>query len=110
MDRKAVDWAPPTTFGLDNSVRLADQVNDLAGAENSGRVFTTRKDLKTMAEEDEKEGKNKPKSYEVNSDDEDDDGSNGGSDEEEAPLYGSFIHTLDIIISLVRCTALTTWL
>lgn len=37
MDRKAVDWKPPTTFGLDNSVRLADQVNDLAGVENSGR-------------------------------------------------------------------------
>ena len=52
-ERIAVDWAPPTSFGLDNSKRLADaaaavgaisMVQKVEGEEEgfSARIFTTK--------------------------------------------------------------------
>ena len=58
-ERKAVDWVPPTSFGLENSVRLVDalkQVEDETGGAvnvvNDGtqvRILTKLGDMKTMS-------------------------------------------------------------
>ena len=54
-EKKAVDWVPPTTFGLDNSVRLIDAVKEInasAVSENGmageGRILTSKQDIKNL--------------------------------------------------------------
>ena len=50
----AIDWTPPTTFGVDNSVRLVDAYNEEAAkrrgdgedAEGEVRVMRSRRDIK----------------------------------------------------------------
>ena len=40
IDRAAIDWVPPVSFGLDNSVRLIDAVKEVGteSTENQGVV------------------------------------------------------------------------
>ena len=51
-----IDWAPPTSFGLDNSVRLADAATEvLEKTGGDSRVFTTMKDIKQTTKDERKE-------------------------------------------------------
>jgi hypothetical protein len=61
-ERKAVDWVPPTSFGLDNSVKLVDAYKEVeskldinqvpygasAGENAPVRIFTSLKDIRKM--------------------------------------------------------------
>ena len=50
-EKAAVDWVPPTGFGLENSVRLVDAVQTVGGldqAAGGGRILTSFKDIQSM--------------------------------------------------------------
>jgi hypothetical protein len=64
QEKKDVDWVPPTSFGLDNSVRLIDAVKEISpgilmssqvsvasDSNVSGRILTTKKDMAHMTAE-----------------------------------------------------------
>lgn len=58
-EKKQVDWVAPTSFGLDNSVRLIDAVKELNPSVInpidddgvSGRILTSRKEIKSLTTE-----------------------------------------------------------
>eukprot|EP01031_Cornospumella_fuschlensis_P024357 gene24357-29442_t len=56
-ERGGVDWVPPSSFGLHNSVRLLDAVKELGGAvvgdegEGVQRILTSKQDIKSLTTE-----------------------------------------------------------
>eukprot|EP00600_Ochromonadales_sp_CCMP1393_P006370 CAMPEP_0174967318 /NCGR_PEP_ID=MMETSP0004_2-20121128/7520_1 /TAXON_ID=420556 /ORGANISM="Ochromonas sp., Strain CCMP1393" /LENGTH=1434 /DNA_ID=CAMNT_0016216443 /DNA_START=463 /DNA_END=4767 /DNA_ORIENTATION=+ len=49
-EKAAVDWVPPSTAGLENSVRLFDAAEEIGGVDASegGRIMTSFQDMQTM--------------------------------------------------------------
>lgn len=47
-ERANVDWVAPTSFGLENSVRLVDAVKEVGNDDFTSRIMTSKKDIKTL--------------------------------------------------------------
>jgi hypothetical protein len=73
QERAAVDWAPPTAFGMDNSVRLLD-ANEGNG---DTRVMTSMQDIK--------EAKRLELQEKIRR-------ANGGDDDEEVSIYEDYAY------------------
>lgn len=99
-EKKQVDWVPPTSFGLDNSVRLIDAVKELnpSVVSNidseavSGRILTSKKDMAQLTPDQLRakihSGLKKEDNSDVDSDsDEDGAVARGGDDDEEDIVY-----------------------
>eukprot|EP01039_Chlorochromonas_danica_P010068 gene10068-11143_t len=93
-EKKQVDWVAPTTFGLDNSVRLIDAVkeidrNAVATIESDvigGRILTTKKDIRNLTTDqlrDKIHANLKADNSDEDSDSDEDGGGQDNEDEEE---------------------------
>lgn len=101
-EKKQVDWVPPTSFGLDNSVRLIDAVKELnpSVVSNidseavSGRILTSKKDMAQLTPEQLRakiqSGLKKDDNSDVDSDSDEGGaagGGGGGDDEDDDIVY-----------------------
>eukprot|EP01036_Dinobryon_divergens_P028325 gene28325-37256_t len=99
-DRAAIDWVPPVAFGLDNSVRLIDAVNEVGRQqddESQGgptRIFTSRADIAKMGVSEIQEkvrrvagGNNEEVNSEEDSEEEEEEDTEEGEEDENQDVY-----------------------
>eukprot|EP00595_Chromulina_sp_UTEXLB2642_P002798 CAMPEP_0196766366 /NCGR_PEP_ID=MMETSP1095-20130614/23432_1 /TAXON_ID=96789 ORGANISM="Chromulina nebulosa, Strain UTEXLB2642" /NCGR_SAMPLE_ID=MMETSP1095 /ASSEMBLY_ACC=CAM_ASM_000446 /LENGTH=1353 /DNA_ID=CAMNT_0042128047 /DNA_START=972 /DNA_END=5034 /DNA_ORIENTATION=- len=70
-ERTKVDWVPPTSFGLDNSVRLVDALKEVEDVDPNARILTKRNEMKKMTAEQMQD--RVQKQFDVDDDEEEDD-------------------------------------